>query len=240
MKKIKYYYKIFTDLVVILFKKPYIFSSYPKSGSTYIRFFLFNFLLKLEKLSPSLKHSDLNENFPEIGRNNLIEAKYNWVIKTHHNAKFYNQKKVLRVIRNPYESLCSAYEYYNRSTHLNYGSINEFLKSKRGIKDYLNHFKICKKNIKNEEGLVIKYENLIMKPKENFSKILSFFDLKYTDEDLSEVLNIVSRENQIKFESSNKRTKNFSSKKSYEKYKSIIDENLLQEIDFLTMKYNAF
>lgn len=223
------------DLFFVLVKRPYLISSYPKAGSTFVRFFIFNILLMRKGKSHSLSHLELNQHCPELGKGNVAHSEFNFFVKTHHDIHFYSDKRMLRIIRNPYECLCSAFEYYNRSTEINYESINVFLESKRGISSYSKHLNVCSR----KKGLIIKYENLVKYPLLNFEEILNFLEISASTDELKKNLNLVSRENMIKFEEqiNTEKVQNFSKKKSYDHHRATIDLNLLHKIDHLENIY---
>lgn len=226
---------VLKDLFSIYKNKAFLISSYPKCGSTYLRFFLLNYLLLTDGQNRSLNHKLLNEFMPEIGHGNVSEARFNKFVKTHHPVGFYKQSRVVRIIRNPYESLCSAYEYYNRSTELEFKNINEFLNHKRGLISYKAHFELFIKG----SGNCIKYENLVENPEKYFRILMDVFSIKQTSEELEFLINSISRDKMVKAESNNtqKKTNNFSKKKNYDKYKKEIDQVLMTEIMYLDKKY---
>jgi hypothetical protein len=232
-------YLTIKDLTTLIIKQPYLISSYPKAGSTYIRFTLFNFLRIKSKLKTSTNHIELNCHFPEIGKGNVALAPHNFLVKTHYPLNLYPIRKKLKVVRNPYDCLCSAYEYYNRSSDVKFKTINHFLVSKKGINSYKIHLKEAVLMNKKQKGLVVFYEDLISQPFEAYTKILTFLKFDFDKENLYNTLNVVSRKNMQKSEAnlSNKKFKDFSVKKDYSKYQEIIDKDLLVKIRSLEVIY---
>lgn len=225
----------------VFIKKPFMISSYPKAGSTYIRFFLLNYLEFQNGNRGTVNHKELNKKFPEIGKGNVTNSVFNFLVKTHHPLDFLSQNKILRVVRNPYESLCSTYEYYNRSTDLKYNSIEEFLLSDKGVVRYEKHLELALKAKKHNTGLVIQYEKLMKDPKMEFCKILNFLNITVSEKELDKALAEVSRESMKRFESQNldKKFKNFSKKKDYSKYEEIISSNQFKIIKELEKSYSS-
>ncbi|MGK0390179.1 MAG: hypothetical protein ACI94Y_002930 [Maribacter sp.] len=235
----KRYFKYISDFLVILLKRPYIISSFPKAGSTLCRMMIYNYF-RLEKgESTSVLHDIVNEKMPELGKGNCNKATRPLLIKSHLGFKSYPQNKVMRIIRNPYDSLCSAYEYYNRSSALHFDHINDFIHHEKGIEHYESHLILCEQNNKNQQGLVVFYENLVEDKRSQLEQMLTFLGEKSNTDFILKTVNLTSRENMAKSEDKKKSTttKNFSKAKDYTKYKSKINSKNQARIALLEKRY---
>lgn len=229
-----------SDGWTILTRQPFIISSYPKAGSTLCRMMVYNYFRIKNNQPPSVTHQDLNKDMAALGAGNCHKQPYNFLVKSHRPFRHYRQDKVIRLIRNPYDILCSAYEYYNRSTSLDYQNINIFINSSRGISFYDQHLNIFAANKQKKEGLAITYEQLQQDKKQVLIEILSYLGEQPIDTDIVEkVLIVTSRENMTAKEKKSGATqlKDFSKKKDYGKYREELSAKNSKAINLLSAKY---
>ena len=218
-------------------------ASYPKSGNTWLRFFIISLLLK-ENNEVSLKHLQGIKQFPtnyhyknfnisKSNLGNLNEISKHWInaqkainsdnkirfFKTHNallkidNNIFTNEENTLgtiHIVRDPRNVLTSVNNHFH---HNSLEESKEFIFDKRkGIfnkskieqnniftlpqvigswQTHYNSWKLIKKNY-----LLVKYEDLIEKPKLEFKRITSYLEpllkLKFTDKDVARAVELSS------------------------------------------------
>lgn len=158
--------------------------SYPKVGSTWIRYFLFlMYKNQFEAEQPTI--DSMNFYMPEFGNKSILNPwyfdKYIKVVKTHKVRHFYfNQKKVIYIIRDPRETMVSYFHYLKGKKALKFDrNFSSLLKSKKyGLEPYIKHYKSWEKHI----GLLVKYESLKSNPFKAFKAIIEFLEMEQSDE----------------------------------------------------------
>lgn len=156
--------------------------SYPKTGNTWLRFFLCNYILLLQGKDHYVDFALLNEKMPEVGYNLVGSGEffgfYPRLVKTH--KKFilpFSKKKNIYIIRDPFSTVKSYYAYNKgmQKPFSNVSTFSDFVNSENGIKAYLEHHKSWKEHI----GCLVKFENLRDNPYDSFKKIIEYIGLPY-------------------------------------------------------------
>lgn len=153
--------------------------SYPKSGNTWIRFLICNYIEYLRATKQVVDFTFLNKNMPELAynlhQNTYFEKRTSRMVKTHKNYLFlFRKNPSIYIIRNPISVLKSFYIYNNHienSYFQNY-SFSQFIQSPYGINGYLNHYNSWQNHI----GLLIKYEDLQTNTYTTFNKLLMYLE----------------------------------------------------------------
>lgn len=156
--------------------------SYPKTGNTWLRFFLCNYILLLQGKNQAVDFAFLNEKMPEVGYNLMGSGNffgiYPRLVKTH--KKFippFSKKKSVYIIRDPFSTV-KSYFAYNKGMQKPFSDVDtfsDFAVSENGIKAYLEHHKSWKRYI----GCLVKFESLRDNPHESFRKIVEYIGLPY-------------------------------------------------------------
>ncbi|MDC0832549.1 sulfotransferase domain-containing protein [Geitlerinema sp. CS-897] len=180
-------------------------ASYPRSGNTWMRFLLANLIfskpetsLDIEKLIPDI-HFFISE--PELKLEDLLEWKI-LVCKTH--FKFNKTMPLVQhtggfiyIVRHPIDVMMSNFNYNLRRTGYRLSDINpdtvnnylevyinDFLKNKGdsryfkfGFGNILEHYDSWLKILDRFQGYVIRYEDLLSKPKIKLQEICNFLGL---------------------------------------------------------------
>ena len=227
-------------------------ASYPKSGNTWIRFFILSLLMG-KKTDLNLNHLRAIANYPDKSHFkglisdylNLDEVAKNWInsqskINVDKNLRFFKTHNMLgkfknypftdkdntiatiHIVRDPRNVITSLKNHYNLS---NYNDARKFLFFKNQIlslsdqekEKYLNKEKyplpqfigswqthyLSWKNMK-INYLLVKYEDLLNKPIEEFTKISNFigeiFQNKFTNENINDAIKLSSFDNLRKME----------------------------------------
>lgn len=157
-----------------------ILSSYPRSGSTWIRFMLCNLISILEWDGRSVDFELLNETMPALGHSNLMEP---WavqcvprVVKTHrrYSPVFRNNLSV-GIVRDPRDVMVSYYHYLKDRKGKYAGRFSDFIRdSKHGLRGWFNHYHSwC-----DHWTLTIQYENLRQDVFGEFTTLLDMLDVR--------------------------------------------------------------
>ncbi len=227
------------DFASIFLTKPYLIISYPKSGNTLIRFILLNAILIKRSEQPVLDHETLNKLMPEIRQRGQRSRDFFKFYKSHHIVPFRNTKLIL-IIRNPFDTLCSLYEYYNSRTALKFENINLFLNSKYGLSKYADFLHFVRLRILNHKNHIIRYEDILENKTKVVEELLMFVFKENNISIVNQVDGLTERSNLEKSEvsSDNPLLKGFSSQKDYLKYKSQINSANMNIVSKLQLKYD--
>lgn len=166
-----------SDIILALF---------PKTGSTWIRFFIYNLLSLREDLDARPTLDQMNAIMPEFGNKNMFSTKWPFkdvsrLVKTHrpYNVLLKNNQVVL-VIRDPRDIVVSYFHYAVNKKEINFtGTIKDIIyHPEMGLNAFFKHYN----SWRNKAGLVLQYEKLKENPFHEFSKLVDFCNLKVTDE----------------------------------------------------------
>ncbi|MAV39394.1 MAG: hypothetical protein CML12_02275, partial [Puniceicoccaceae bacterium] len=172
---------------LIINKNDVILSLFPKTGSTWIRFFLFNYLNETESLEIKAGIDQMNAVMPEFGHKSMLNQ---WrfksspkLIKTHRPFRsIFSKNKIILVIRDPRDILVSFYHYALAKKEFNFsGTLKDIIHHNEwGLEYFFEQFKSWEKYA----GLIVKYEDLKADPKKSFKEILSYMDIPVDEEAL--------------------------------------------------------
>ena len=196
-------------------------ASYPRSGNTWLRFFLSKLMYGEHKSS-----LDVSDNIPEIGSDFEVEAKGKsgtTLIKTHllHGSPRLTHREntggFIYILRNPIDVMIANYHYhlllvgtelqeseeaYERrfyNIYMNHGGEPRWIEFEYGswaehVTDWID---VAGTTIPN---IVIRYEDMKRNPMLIAHVITSFLDLKKTDEEIQDALNYASIDNMKKIQ----------------------------------------
>ena len=177
--------------------------SYPKSGSTWLRFLIANIIKK----NTDLKNTNLDFNscitiFPEIKKKNLDnpnpeELPSPRFLKSHtiYNPYF---KNVIYILRDGRDAIVSYYFYHKKFFDLNC-SFLDFLKQGH-TKDWADHIITWLYQNRTNNLYLLKYEDLLDNTKEELENLLNYFKINYTEEELVKAIEYSSFQNMQKIE----------------------------------------
>jgi len=266
-------------------------ASYPKSGNTWIRSFIYSLLFS-KNLKPDLNKINIIDQYPtkkylkSLVRNfnNLNEISQNWIksqeiintdkkirfFKTHHILCEINKNKftdlnntlgVIYIVRDPRNVITSVKNHYSKDS---YESAFEFITDEKHCIDVenKNHTNLDKKEILNtlisswkthynswkkfpKNFFLIKYEDLIKNPKENFLNLVNYIEditkTRINKDNLNEIINFNNFQNLKKFEQREgfieksvdkfDKTKKFFFLGPENKWKKLLPINIKEEID---------
>lgn len=187
-KSLKRVVKLVLQLVHLNATNSHILLSFPKSGSTVLRFRLAK-LLRQEQIN---SHADISDVCPELGSN--AGGLFGQVYKTH-NIKIVGlvngNSKIIHLIRDPEKALKSYYLYMRKLQ--NYSKdFKIFLDSRIGIKYYEKHLAFAESNRENDNYLLIKFDRLLTSKEEVMRDISNFIGLDIAD--IDKLMNETTRE----------------------------------------------
>ncbi len=253
--------KDFTSDIVHLKKDDIILAAYPKTGSTWIRFFFCNLISLEEWNGIDVDFNLLNTTMFSFGNGNLRKDWQHFIprlIKTHMNFNpVFRKNKIILLIRDPRDIMLSHYHFLKARKkpifHFkdtikkrNYDDTftNFIIHPKCGLQNFFQHFNswIAKANI------VIKYENLKINPLEEFSCLLSAIGLNEIDlklvrasiekSDIQCVRKYDNKKGHKDYTNSYYETSKFTRDGSIEQWKKIFSDKQLQIYEFYKNQYD--
>lgn len=160
--------------------------SFPKSGNTWMRFLLINYLYNSE--SQNIVYSDLEQFIPSIHKSSLASInaiKGKKIVKSHFVDSSY--PKIIYLVRDGRDALVSYY-YYQKDLRGFEGSFEEFYYSKLSSEagSWDEHLRAALKYEEQNEKhiLFIKFEDLKTDPMANLTKVVSFLGETLDEEKL--------------------------------------------------------
>tara|TARA_B100000963_G_scaffold232082_1_gene202643 strand:- start:1128 stop:1958 length:831 start_codon:yes stop_codon:yes gene_type:complete len=180
-------------------------------------------------------------------------AFWNWGGGEHTFTNEENTLGVIYIVRDPRNIITSVLNYFHKK---NYYEALKFMKENKVlggdeaeiglptiIGSWSNHYKSWKKFKKN--FLIIKYENLLKDPLNEFSKIINYLetitDLRFENKNILKAIeeckfdNMSKQENEFGFNDNSKRNKELNKKffnlGPNNKWQNILDSEILQEIE---------
>jgi len=179
---------IYLRNIIALNSKDVFLVSFPKSGNTWVRFYLCNLINNIPDYHFTESVVDfkmLDALMPELGESNLSKS---WdfegfprIIKTHLTYKpFFSKYNSILVVRDPRDVMVSyfKFEITKSSTKFTGNNISEFIRHpKMGVENWCKHFLSWNR----KAGIIIKYEDLKSRDKEVFRQVNDFLGIKVSD-----------------------------------------------------------
>lgn len=168
-------------------KEDQVLACFPKTGSTWVRFFIFCVLCQRRE-GQVLTIDCMNEAMPEFANASFfLDWRFeecNRIVKTHQRfLPFFKGKRAALVVRDPRDISVSYYHYLSG---LKGGDscacIAEVLRHPRyGLENFFVHYGSWFR----EAGLVIRYEDLLENPFEHFRRLLVFYGIERTSDEIA-------------------------------------------------------
>nr|WP_259248920.1 sulfotransferase domain-containing protein [Salinibacter ruber] len=158
-----------------------ILTSFPKSGNTWIRFFLCNLISLQEWGGETVTFPKLDATMPELGVSNLLRqwphATIPRIVKTHksHWPVFQGCRSIL-LVRDPRDVMVSYYNFETGKREERFdGSFSEFIRHpKFGIEAWCRHYISWRSNA----SVLLTYENLKANDVREFRRMLGAIDVE--------------------------------------------------------------
>ena len=165
--------------------------SYPKSGNTWVRFFLCNLVTQLEGDGAEVDFAKVDATMPELAVDDLERP---WpfkliprVVKTHNPYWFaFSGKRSIYVIRDPRDVMVSHFHFVTGKTNAKWeGSFEEFIRHpKYGLENWFRHVQSWQRHW----SLICYYEDLLADDITQFRRILVYLGTDVSDEVLRETV----------------------------------------------------
>ncbi len=177
----------FTKAYFALKSEDIILASFPKSGNTWVRFFLSNLISENELEGREISFKTLDNMMPSFGTATIFEK---WpyqlprFIKTHlkYGPYLHKPKKIL-IIRDPRDVMVSYFHYVNNlKIYPTFELFSDFIRNPDfGLERWLRHWKSWESNY----DYLIKYESLKENDTETFKAVLNHFKIPFVEENLN-------------------------------------------------------
>lgn len=164
--------------------------SFPKAGSTWVRYFLCEILCQ-RSVHENSSMDVTNQLMPEFAHSSLFLP---WgfeecprIIKTHQKHNFiFGKKAAVLIIRDPRDIVVSYYHYAAGSKDYNFeGSVSDMLRHpKMGAEACLSHYA----SWENFAQLILKYEDIKAATLEQFSKLLDFYGIERSESEIQQAI----------------------------------------------------
>ncbi len=171
---------------------------YPKTGSTWVRIFLYNYLAQQEnKLSGAFDFDAVDAAMPEFANPSFFKpwpfASAPRLIKTHRPYQsFWKNRPTILFIREPRDTTVSFLHYANAKKEFGFeGGLDALMAHPElGLDRYFEFYMSWIP----KADLIIRYEDMRKQPNVEFAKILRHMDIEPTEEDLAAALDASTME----------------------------------------------
>ena len=182
--------RIFNHFLTIRYlSKSFLILSYPKSGNTYLRLLLGNYILAQNGLPAISSFDQLNNYMPELGKYNTFKNNLQLhgkrIVKSHH--AFYSGFARFIVVHRPFIEVFSSYLAYSKARDIH------FHEQKK-----LQSIKLFVQTIDPRHGVYLDYRTLIDHPETQVSRLLYFLGEKSICKSSLAVAIDASRKEEIK------------------------------------------
>jgi len=165
--------------------------SYPKSGNTWVRFFLCNLVTRLEGGVGQVDFAKVDSTMPELAVDDLeLPWPYQTIpriVKTHNPYWFaFSGKRVIYVIRDPRDVMVSHFHFVTGKAQAKWeGPFEEFIRHpKYGLENWFRH-------VQSWQGhwtLICHYEDLLANDVAEFRRILTMLGASVDESVLTETV----------------------------------------------------
>lgn len=208
IKNLLYFYFQFDSWILNRFflsnnKNVFIVSSHAKSGRTWVRFFISNYLNYKFSFSEDINWNNFNKITISTRLKdyfNRIKLEQDKIFIFSHGEQvinFFKDRKVIFITRNFYDIIISSY-YHNKRSLKKFKdiSLNSYIND---YFDYENSIKYINKTFKNLDNskkyIILSYEDLVTNTFENFKKIIKFLEIDFDYKTFEKTIDITSFSN---------------------------------------------
>jgi len=182
-------------------KKTYSLCSFQKSGRTWVRYFLANYINIYYKLNididmytvydliPAYNYKLLNE-FGRLSERSYADIPLILSSHTTYKKHLYYKTPIIFVIRSVYDVMVSYYYHKKKHRSMFEGDISTFIRSNvYGIRHLVNYINSWSKYLVSSRALIVSYEGMHFDTKNSFRKIVSFLDVPVDENVLALAIN---------------------------------------------------
>ena len=225
-------------------KDDLIMASFPKSGRTWVRFFMAEYINQIYNLdyklnwdnfvylspSPLCNKRDGLRNLPNIDKRFILSHDKRI-------GRFFKNRKVIFITRNFFDIIISYYFFHKNRDKKDFEKleINDFAKNIFNMKEAVNRINYFSKQLpKSNSYFIIPYENLKVEYEKIFPEIINFSFFPYDQKKIKTAINFSSFNNMRKLEKEKlkeEKQENFHTRegKSF-KYKNYLTEETISYI----------
>lgn len=169
-------------------------ASFPRSGNTWVRYFLCNLISLCEWDGREVDFALLNRTMPELGVDNLLAR---WphptiprVVKTHQRYRFmFGRKASIGIIRDPRDVMVSYYHFTHDRKRIYSGSFAEFIRHPSyGLPSWFAHYS----SWRSRWSIVVRFEDLLEEPLRELRRMLDVLAVQPPDEVVEEAVSRTS------------------------------------------------
>lgn len=163
-----------------------ILAGYPKTGSTWIRFYLYSLLCQRAPELPQTIDA-MNDAMPEFANRSYFKG---WhfeetprIVKTHQKRlRVFRRNKAALVVRDPRDIVVSYYHYVSGLKASGFdGKVSDVLRDRKmGAEAFFKHYS----SWEDSAGLILRYEDIKEDPYTSFSKLAEFFSIDRTEAEI--------------------------------------------------------
>lgn len=183
---------LWTRSWVELKSRDVILACYPKTGSTWVRIFLYNLLAEKREYNATFSFDDVDSTMPEFANENFFKdwpfSEYPRLVKTHHDyMRIFRQNPAVLLIRDPRDVMISYYYYARSKRTLPFsGTLHDLVQHPgMGLEPYMTFYQSWYDNAE----LIIRYEDMKESPQEEFTRLCHFMDVDATSDEIKLALN---------------------------------------------------
>lgn len=187
-----------------LSKNHLLLASFPKSGSTWVRFILANVIVSHLDLEVKVDFCSVHRLFPDMHKEKIWECSrfhpFPKMVKTHARITL-DDPKTIYLVRKPEKVFKSYYKYLKKESKSNLSSFSQLLDDdQKGLESWMRHVS----HYLNRADLVLRYEDLLENPLKTVQGIKKLLETDFgihTSTDIwNTALSLSSRENMAKLE----------------------------------------
>ncbi len=161
---------------------------FPKTGSTWVRFFLYNVLTLSEGDGHEVSIDEMNQTMPEFGHPSMFRK---WpfktcprVIKSHRACNpILAKRPTVVVVRDPRDVMVSFHHYVVAKKEIGYsGTIKDVIHDpEMGLENFFAQYE----SWKGQADLILRYEDLKAEPVREFTRLVEYLKIPATPEQIT-------------------------------------------------------
>lgn len=180
---------------------------FPKTGTTWVRYFLYRLLIQDSSLSDTSIDA-MNDVMPEFGHRSMTHPwpfeETSRIVKTHHRgwALFHGNNSLL-IVRDPRDVMISYHRYLKGLRSVSFSvDLKTMLRHERlGMRAFLKHYE----SWRDKASLIVRYEDLLIAPTLWFSKISKSLRIERTPDEIKQAVDDSSFQSMRRAQSSSQR-----------------------------------